>query len=292
MKALQGVLPPQAITQLTQAIGNCNQPLSQRAPSQFSPTIRTNRDGTLPAGTWNPNAYGGQLLTPSAVLALLQNRGGANDLVDRPGSDMYSGNSGSNFYGGDGYFSNYGGDIVSQFMSGPSIYNAGDWVQSNYGGDTIDLRSTLSNQNQYYYAGPTITNLGDSVFSNTWTNNSYITNLTTETINGQPVAGDPGPAGPPGADGAGGPPGQNGVNGVGAGVPGAPGPPGRDGVNGNDGRDGVPGPPGEVVGGLGRRFNSEVITFLAPGGNGLRVKVRPRKAFITFVTGVTFDPDT
>lgn len=70
VKALTGVLPPSAVKQLTQALGNCNQPLTHRGDVQIAPPQVTTRNGLvsgarsggLPWATgWSPQQYGGGL---------------------------------------------------------------------------------------------------------------------------------------------------------------------------------------------------------------------------------------
>lgn len=70
VKALTGVLPPAAVKQLTQALGNCNQPLTHRGDVQIAPPQLTTRNGLvagaqnggLPWATgWSPQQYGSNL---------------------------------------------------------------------------------------------------------------------------------------------------------------------------------------------------------------------------------------
>jgi hypothetical protein len=73
VKALTGVLPPAAVKQLTQALGNCNQPLTHRGDVQVTPSQLTTRNGLVtaprngglpPSGGWSPQQYG-QYMPPA-----------------------------------------------------------------------------------------------------------------------------------------------------------------------------------------------------------------------------------
>ena len=65
--ALQKVLPPAALKQLTQALGNCGQPLSHRGPVNLQPAMPRQSGGRgvyggagadgSPAKTWNTQSY-------------------------------------------------------------------------------------------------------------------------------------------------------------------------------------------------------------------------------------------
>jgi hypothetical protein len=245
VKALQGVLPPTAITQLTNALGNCQQPLEQRAPVNLTPTVNTNKDGTLNNQTWNPIDY----------------------------QDLFNN--------------------VKNYIDQSVNYRAGDWNTTSYGGPTYDFRSTLNDYSNSYYQGPTIYNAGNSTFNDTYTNNSYVQNLYTVTINGNPAPGDPGAGGPPGMPGSGGPPGQNGANGD-AGAAGAPGQPGAGGPPGQAGRDGVDGVNG-LNGMNGMNGVNGVTAFIVRGRPDQQLvvtNVSTKRRAVDVVTGVTFDPDS
>lgn len=55
--ALQGVLPDNAVRALAQALGNCQQPLTHRAPVNFAGAQPANRNGVMMGGTWSPQFY-------------------------------------------------------------------------------------------------------------------------------------------------------------------------------------------------------------------------------------------
>lgn len=129
VKALQGVLPPNALKQLTQALGNCNQPLTHRGDVNFQPDWSQGNDrgvyGANGRAPWNSADY--RNLFPQM---------GDNFFIDiaQPGTTI------------DGRtFTNYGGNVfdftsrsnfnVTQIHGGPTIYNGGDTIFNNdYGG--------------------------------------------------------------------------------------------------------------------------------------------------------------
>lgn len=223
--ALSSALPPGAIKQLTQAIGNCSQPLTHRGPinaqAPVAYTMNAAGPGAMGPGTWNPADYGN-------ILPQTQQSGN----TDLPG------------------------------------FSPGTWNVTNYGGGSFYFPTNQQFNENSYYGGPTFNVGGSSVFQNTYANNSYVTNLTVDTVNGQPAPGKPGQIGNTGPSGAPGSPGAAGINGVNGF--------GEDGVDGFgfNGRNGLPG---------------------APGANGrdavLRaIHFRPLTMPIRYVTGARFDP--
>lgn len=112
VKALQGVLPPNALKQLTQALGNCNQPLTHRGDINFQPNYSVgNERGVYGGGgraPWNPEDY--------------------RQLFPRPGEVRVDagrgGNSTYNNYQGNQYdFSNRQQFNVNQFYGGDTVNN-------------------------------------------------------------------------------------------------------------------------------------------------------------------------
>lgn len=128
VKALQGVLPPTALKQLTQALGNCNQPLTHRGDVNFQPNYAIGNvngvyggKGTAP---WNPRDYQDILPGPGVPFGVAGGGGGggsstsysnyqgnAYDFSSRSQYDM------NYFYGGNTF--NVGGDISNNY----STYN-------------------------------------------------------------------------------------------------------------------------------------------------------------------------
>ena len=113
VRALQGTLPPAALKQLTQALGNCNQEAVQRGDVNVSPDAWTNinnNNGVYNGDTWNENDYR-DLITNGNLI----NNNNSNDI-----SNSYTNQNlfdfatrqefeTNNFYGGD--IQNYAGDV-------------------------------------------------------------------------------------------------------------------------------------------------------------------------------------
>ena len=117
VKALTGVLPPAAVKQLTQALGNCNQPLTHRGDVQITPPQLTTRNG-LVSGFRNGGLPGVGGWSPQQYLNFLPQAGADNQWA------QYE-------------------------MAGFNSQNT--WNQSNYGGNTFNL--PLNQQfaiNQYF----------------------------------------------------------------------------------------------------------------------------------------------
>ena len=104
VRALQGTMPPAALKQLTQALGNCNQAVSQRGDVNVSPDAWTNinnNGGVYNGDTWNENDYR-TLITNGDLINNINNQN-AFDFSTR--QDFAT----NNFYGGD--IQNYAGDV-------------------------------------------------------------------------------------------------------------------------------------------------------------------------------------
>ena len=104
VRALQGTMPPAALKQLTQALGNCNQGVSQRGDVNVSPDAWTNinnNGGVYNGDTWNENDYR-TLITNGDLINNINNQN-AFDFSTR--QDFAT----NNFYGGD--IQNYAGDV-------------------------------------------------------------------------------------------------------------------------------------------------------------------------------------
>lgn len=123
VKALTGVLPPAALKQLTQALGNCNQPLTHRGPVNVQAEQYSYDRGLAPQGTWNPGEY--QRLLPTSTQA-----GGLGGDIVLPG------------FGGPGWNSfNFGGD--SFFFPTEQAFNQNMY----YGGPTFNVGGNVSFDN-------------------------------------------------------------------------------------------------------------------------------------------------
>ena len=222
MRALQGSLPPVALKQLTQALGNCNQQLTHRG-----------------------------------------------DISVRPDAWSYANNNNGTY---DGY--------------PPSSSQYNQYVNNNEYNEYTDVN------NSYYNNATYNTNIdyGDTII-----------------VQGGPP-GDPGQAGRDGrdgTDGAAGADGQAGAAGA-AGEAGPPGSPGAAGGNGRDGRDGAPGTPGApgapgAAGPAGKdgrdaaQLNARSTTKKVMSNTETeygKFLTDLTTTEITFVTGVTFDPES
>jgi len=201
VKALQGVLPPSAVTQLTNALGNCQQPAEQRGQATFMPNVPTGRDGTLNSNTWNPQDY-------QNIFQNINNNNNIDQSVNYRAGDWNS-----TYYGGPSYdFRSTLNNYDNSYYQGPTIVNQGDMYSNNaYTNNSYvtNLYTTTINGNPA--PGPA----GPS---------------------GPP--GMPGFGGPPGQDGRNGGDGAPGVPGVG-GPPGQDGQAGVNGMNGVNGVNGV-----------------------------------------------------
>jgi len=89
-QALSGALPEDALRQLMQALGNCQQPLTHRGAVNLIPPTTTGVGALQRRGTWNPADYQG--LLPNA---------GSQGYVDTPGAGGNTTNNNvTNKYGG------------------------------------------------------------------------------------------------------------------------------------------------------------------------------------------------
>lgn len=190
VKALQKTLDPTTLKAFTQALGNCNQPVTQRGPVSVQPNTFYLRAGEYPSSNssfgYNTNNY-------QQYNNYFQNNfnpifGPLNPLFPYPQQpinimppDLGPGDTRIDL--GDSY--------------GPTINN-------NFNTSEFSFPTT---QEFNYYEGPTNNNFaGDSYFQNTYitnntTNTSNTTNLNVTNINGNPVQGPAGPPGQPGLDG-------------------------------------------------------------------------------------------
>lgn len=166
-QALTGVLPPAAVTQLMQALGNCQQGLSHRGSATLYPASQPNRNGLVGAGAWNPSQFQG--LIPNA---------GSRVFVDVAGGGGYYDQrkyQGGNWYDG-GAFS--------------FPIDAAFTTNNYYGGDTFNVEGS-----SYF---------DDSVHLNLDARTAKIQNLFATTINNYPAPTEPPPQDPGGGPGGGG----------------------------------------------------------------------------------------
>ena len=161
VNAMSGTLPDEVLRALTQALGNCNQPLTHRAPLNLQPrTPRQNGPGTFGDGAWQPQDYYG--IMPDASDSFY---------ADIPGWGAPGGANNHNWYGDSFNFPTSQEFTLNNYYGGPNVFNAGNSFFDN----------------QYTY--------------NHTTENQYATNLNVTNINGRPVAGPPGRPGDRGGRG-------------------------------------------------------------------------------------------
>ena len=104
VRALQGTMPPAALKQFTQALGNCTQEVVQRGDVNVSPDAWTNvnnRNGVYDNNAWNANDYR-DLFTNGDLINNINNQ---NDFDFSTRQEFAT----NNFYGGD--IQNYAGDV-------------------------------------------------------------------------------------------------------------------------------------------------------------------------------------
>ena len=252
VRALSGSLPPAALKQLTQALGNCGQSVAQRGDVTVQPsawTNVTNFNGTYGDGSLGGRPGSGGSWNPAAFSDLLKNIGSRQN-IDATSTANYT---------------SYG-DQLFDF----SVKNSYP-VSRFYGGDSVNIG-------------------GSTVWGDTFINNPPGINGRDgrDGTGGKGTSdGTAGEDGEDGASGGGGPSGaagSDGFNGISvqgpAGPAGAVGGAGQNGIAGRDGANGGMGIPG-FGGAIGRPDQQLVVT-----------NVTQRKKSVQALAGVTFDPET
>lgn len=103
-RSLAGVLPPNAIAQLSDALGNCARTLAHRGNLNVQPTKPGNKTGSYGPGTWNPDDY--------------------TDILPDGGYDPTWNNYN---YGGNGFYFPTNQEFnINQFHGGPTSYFGGN----------------------------------------------------------------------------------------------------------------------------------------------------------------------
>lgn len=169
VNALSGVLPDNAVRALTQALGNCQQPLMHRGDVAIAPQQPTQNKGVVNQGGWNPQQY--QDLFPQNYNSYY---------FETPEVGGYT--------NGNWFTTNYGGNQFS-FPTNQEFF-----ANEYYGGPTFNVGGNSFFDNTYT--------------NNVTSTNTTTQNLTTQYMNGFPVptapSSDPvgGEVGPPSAVGA------------------------------------------------------------------------------------------
>lgn len=258
VRALQGVLPPAAVKQLTQALGNCSQPLTHRGNVNIQPfnPLESGGPGAYGGGQWNVNEYGDLIQQDSQAF------------YDLPG---YSSDWNAFNFGGDNFYfpTSQNFSIVNNFAPGTTAL----------GGETITERIFTR---EIVFLGPPGENGIDGLDGRD--GREGLPGLS----GGTATAGADGQAGAAGAAGAPGARGRSGFSGR-PGDPGAAGAGGRDGNAGRNGRDGLYGLPGlngrDGRDGRDAQVKSKTLRYLG----GANPRVAETKAAITYPTNAIKD---
>lgn len=165
VQALLKALPENAIKALTQAIGNCQQPLTHRGPVTIDPTPRGDDRGMYNNGAWDPSKY--RDLLPSASQA-------GDVFIELPG-----------------------------FGPGGS-YHAGDWNSTNYGGNNFYFPTDNTFNTNNFYGGPTFNVGGNTTLENITVNNINTTTINNYPVSGDGGGGTGGGGAGGGGGGGGG----------------------------------------------------------------------------------------
>lgn len=228
--AMRGALSPEQLRQFSRAVGNCQQPLAHRGPVAYLPPSNAarNRQGTYTG--WSPV----ELQQPGPGIPGMPGSSGGYGSPDQFGGFGPSGglggitinvDGGGPFNYGEGpwqpgdyraLFPNAGANISNdQFIFGGGDYNGPPWNTGNqYGSNFFFPTDQHFTQNQYF-GGPQFyvnhtANIENIYNQNFEGDKVVVNNVTTQILNGRPLAGPPGPpgsAGQRGADGLPGPPG-------------------------------------------------------------------------------------
>jgi hypothetical protein len=221
--SLTRALPPAAVQQLVNALGNCRQPLSHRGDVSLQPSQQQLSQGVLDGGRWNPRDY--QDLFPETHQINYTANDNRQFLIERAG-DRYD--NSTNLYSDQFYFPTNVAFNNNSYFGGPTFHVDGNTFVSN-----VDARSmNVTNLNVEYI------------------NNTNVANYGTPVPPGRSSGGGPGADGALGPGGAPGDAGAAGRDGL-AGARGPAGPPGnviviggRDGLDGLNGRQGAAGAQG------------------------------------------------
>lgn len=162
VSALAKALPADALKQLTQALGNCNQPLTHRAGLNVQPSEYLYDNAKAPSGRWNPSDYRRLLPYAGQTINNFDVPGWT------PGSDWNSYNySGDNFY-----FPTNQDFNTNNYYGGPTVNVGGnvffdntqtnnlttqELTTQNLNVDNINVNSinnnSVSTTNNFYYGG-------------------------------------------------------------------------------------------------------------------------------------------
>lgn len=173
VKALSGALSPADLKSLTQALGNCTQPLTSRQAVNMMQPIYNSSNAVYEGDQWNVNNY--------------------TNIFPQAGDEI------SNFWN---QFLNYTENVnnTNNYNNTFNFPTYNEFTSNNYfGGDTINIQ------------GDTVTN--NHYTTNSYVDNSVVNNITVQNkfIGPPGPAGPAGEPGRDGRDGAPGAPGRDGV---------------------------------------------------------------------------------
>lgn len=176
VRALSSSMAPADLKSLTQALGNCAQPLTSRQPVNMVQPIYNSSNAVYEGDQWNVNNY--------------------TQLFPRAGDEI------SNFYN---QFVNVNENVnnTNNYNNNFNFPTYNEFTNNSYfGGDTINVQGNTVTNNHYS--------------TNSFTDNSVTNNMTViNQFLGPPgPAGPPGNPGAAGRDGAPGAPGRDGVTAV------------------------------------------------------------------------------
>lgn len=190
IKALQQTLDPTTLKAFTQALGNCNQPVTQRGPVDIQPNNFYLRAGEYPGqgDSFGYSTYDYSQYNPFFQNVYAPNFGDFNPIFPVPNPpisilppDLGPGDNRIDL--GDTINNNINNNLYSSqffFNTDQTFNNIGGPTNNVFGGDTYINRSFTDNST---------------------TNVTNTTNLNVTNINGNPVQGPSGPPGRPGSDG-------------------------------------------------------------------------------------------
>lgn len=190
IKALQQTLDPTTLKAFTQALGNCNQPVTQRGPVDVQQNNYFLRGGEYPGqgdsfgySTYNYNQY-----NPFFQNIYAPNFGDFNPIFPIPNPPISI--------------------LPPDLGPGDNRVDLGDTINNNINNNLYTSQFFFNNDQTFNNIGGPTNNFfgGDTYISRSYTDNSTTnvtntTNLNVTNINGNPVQGPSGPPGRPGSDG-------------------------------------------------------------------------------------------
>lgn len=190
VKALQKTLDPTTLKAFTQALGNCNQPVTQRGQVTVQPNNYFLRAGEYPTNNTNIgySSYNYQQYNPTFLNYFAPQFPPFNPLFPDPNPPISI--------------------LPPDLTPGDVRIDLGDTITNNINNNinnssfffpTTNVFNNIGGPTNNFFGGDTY--IDRSYTDNSTTNNSNVSNLYVTNINGNPVQGPTGPPGQPGADG-------------------------------------------------------------------------------------------